>query len=926
MNKTQNKKMSVEGTDHKQNSSNQLNSLSSKLMTSQERDSTYTSEKPNVLKNKCISMGYKWHEEQRLPYDNAYEPLGVISTEIKPSENTLLKLSKAKEDRNYQNQSSLETALQELLEKDRAKNLIMLLSPPGRFQGESQTSILETSWASFVKKIKLAINQAISKDEAILLAASDAGQVSFPHNILDDSIIVARDQGNIENLIKSYRTKVSEGGLSRQSILRTLGEDHPQVPLLLDMIENGARLIPSTDFKPIIYPFPARILEIKLGHAVLKAYLDLHSEHKGIIIDPRVLDPSIFAQKSYVDNHWTTKVEKGKIVPTGRITIDPSNPPPGVEPLNGEILKSNATELYGQPKTPLFSEMIKELLSLCDEHKIKTSEIRIAKGDVPGAYTKFPWDINSCLLMCNRISRDFIYIPTNGNFGTSSAPAIFDCIMRPIDELISKTLTLEKETIILRDTSISPQVLFPKVFGHKDTINQEILNTRPPNTQDNTRILPQGTQVAKVFRIVDDYIEFAPKYYAEASHELVKHFLESYFGPGKGWKRSKDLPPNTIQIVSGLGLDLSGEIGIVFLPDNHYDKLLRSLFLFSLNRAHSLKEYQAIGSLLERAALMIQGLSSYLTGIYRMLTKFDGATMSTHVSIHKNTSYRHPDSLCKMCIQMARVICFWMFIDPAIAAVPIQTVLSKSEIPLSYKGWSDAGTNCPIHQDKLMNCECHERENRIGVLIQSPTGRDLAYASLMLGSPNDYPEVFQVHREFLGKLVILITLSKLEICSRGIVLTIIGDNTAALAWAEKNKVKSRVCVNMNAAANFFLLHTGVIEAKPIQVRSEEMGLVDVLSRGNPLIMSDTSLPPLTSDMRGRLNQMQYGYIDLNSDIVMQSLLPLILPPKLSDKNAKNNDSTLLHSLDAIIQILQIIRQIPRRGDWSNNIPLYSYPE
>ena len=82
------------------------------------------------------------------------------------------------------NQSSLETALQELLEKDRAKNLIMLLSPPGRFQGESQTSLLETSWASFVKKIKLAINQAISKDEAILLAASDAGQVSFIQAII----------------------------------------------------------------------------------------------------------------------------------------------------------------------------------------------------------------------------------------------------------------------------------------------------------------------------------------------------------------------------------------------------------------------------------------------------------------------------------------------------------------------------------------------------------------------------------------------------------------------------------------------------------------------------------------------------------------------------------------------------------------------
>ena len=51
------------------------------------------------------------------------------------------------------------------------------------------------------------------------------------------------------------------------------------------------------------------------------------------------------------------------------------------------------------------------------EHQTETSQFRIAKGDVLGAHIKFPWHVDSSLLMCNRIYlRNYIYIPTNGNF------------------------------------------------------------------------------------------------------------------------------------------------------------------------------------------------------------------------------------------------------------------------------------------------------------------------------------------------------------------------------------------------------------------------------------------------------------------------------------------------------------------------------
>lgn len=208
------------------------------------------------------------------------------------------------------------------------------------------------------------------------------------------------------------------------------------------------------------------------------------------------------------------------------------------------------------------------------------------------------------------------------------------------------------------------------------------------------------------------------------------------------------------------------------------------------------------------------------------------------------------------------------------------------------------------------------RENRIGALIQDAYGIDIAYTSLVIGLTIDYPQMFQVHREFLGKLIVYILLSKLELCVRGAAVTLIGDNTAALAWAESGKVNSRVCVHMNIAACFFVQHTGIIEAKPIQFKSSQMGVMDVLSRGDPMKLNEYSDPPLTVAMRSRFNDVKEGFIDLSNDLVMSNLLSVVLPPKVNNRSNVNCDHRLDNPIDSIIKVLKIIRAIPRRGDWS----------
>ena len=271
------------------------------------------------------------------------------------------------------------------------------------------------------------------------------------------------------------------------------------------------------------------------------------------------------------------------------------------------------------------------------------------------------------------------------------------------------------------------------------------------------------------------------------------------------------------------------------------------------------------------------------------------------------------------CVHMARVLSLWMYCDPALASVPMTAALNHKEVPNAIKFFFDAGTNCPEHGQ---HCGCDKRENRIGALIQDVDGIDIAYTSLVIGLTIDYPEMFQVHREFLGKLVVYVLLSKLDICVRGAIVTLIGDNTAALAWADSGKVNSRVCVNMNIAACFFVEHTGIVEAKSIQLKSSQMGITDVLSRGNPLIMNEHSDPPLTIEMRSRLDNAKVGYIELSNDPIMLKLLLSVMPPKVNSKSDMNRDSRLENPIDSIVHILEIIRKISRRGKWlPHQLPL-----
>ena len=694
------------------------------------------------------------------------------------------------------------------------------------------------------------------------------------------------------------RAQVSSDGLCRDSIIRTLGLEYPGLDDLCDLVENGAILEPGEGFVPNNVPEQSRELERKLGKQTLKQYVKLWRESKKIIVDPRVLSTQEYQKLHWIANHWTMKKkDDGTIDPDGRILIDPSNAPDGVIPLNNEVQKENAIKRYKQLVIPQLHEMIQAIIAYCEMYGLKITDIRIAKSDIQGAYTKFCWSVKSCYLMCVRIEKDLCYLPVNGNFGTSAGPFIFDCLARPLHDCIENAFILKED--ILKSPFQGETESFSRCSSYS---------------------LCAGTQMGRLFRLTDDFIEMTRADCSDQCHEIVMQKCDSYFGEGNGWNPKKNRPPSRYEVVGGIGLDFTAEPGWLFLPKKHWNRLLKEIFLFDTDKSHTIKEYQVLGSILERASIMIYGLAPYLVGVYRMLARM-GADMTTKVpSDHKLSKVKKsPDNLCRMCVHMVRVLTLWMFCDPALASVPMSSALSQKEIPSSIKCFFDAGTNCPEHGQ---HCGCALRENRIGALIQDVEGMVIAYTSLVVGLTVDYPDMFQVHREFLGKLVVLVLLSKLEVCVRGTIVTLVGDNTAALTWADSGRVNSRVCVNMNIAACFLVQHTGIVEAKSIQLRSDQMGVTDVLSRGNPLLMNEYSDPPLTVTMRSSLNDASIGYIDLNSDSVMSDLLLLVVPPKASIVSDLSIDSRLENPIDSIIKILGIIRKIPRKGKWlPHQLPL-----
>ena len=473
----------------------------------------------------CAKESLNWFADQKLPFDSTYAPtLGATSEhpDLPPSLPTSF-LEKSREERIRQYNFAIDIAFEDMRIHDRSRVLVRLLTSPEYLSDGNVEFDFDQKFDDFKRVVVRAASQAVSKAETIAYAAEAAKDfVPSVDTLLSDSISIARNGGRLSELIRVKRAFMQKDGFCEESVVKTLGPEHPDVAKIVNLINDGARLEPGPDFVLINQPPPARNIEKVLDKAMLKEYCKLQSEGKGLLVDRRVLHPEESARLSFVANHLTKKLKSdGSVDPNGRWCIDASNTANGEVPLNNDFTRANAIIRFGELFITPFPHMIRGIIDFCELHGLNASDMRIGKLDVQCAFNKFNYDFESSCLMCNRITRDLFYFPLVGNFGTSTAPFVFDCIMRAIDDVLRRRSL--RSTLVGKNTSKMPP-LIP---------------------------IPETPVFTRGFtgRLTDDIIEFSPSGEAEQYHLMVKEVLDSAFGPGKGWNRKKDEPPESVKIV-----------------------------------------------------------------------------------------------------------------------------------------------------------------------------------------------------------------------------------------------------------------------------------------------------------------------------------------------------------------------------------------
>ena len=263
-----------------------------------------------ILRDACKHN--TWHEEQRLSFNAFYESSRPVVLPVDKTCSQSLGISFssdcARQERERQNDLTLNVAFSALLKDNRAYDLLHLFVPP---EFLCQTGGLpfdfQSKWFNFVEEVRYATAQDISKQEAILTANLSASETVIDDSVYCDLIEVSKNGGCIESLILHKRAQVSRDGLCRESIIRTLRENYPDLEDLYELVEKGAILEPGEAFVKNNVPEEPRELEKKLGKQTLKQYLKLWKESKGIILDSRVFSPD-----GYKKLHWIVNQCKPK--------------------------------------------------------------------------------------------------------------------------------------------------------------------------------------------------------------------------------------------------------------------------------------------------------------------------------------------------------------------------------------------------------------------------------------------------------------------------------------------------------------------------------------------------------------------------------------------------------------------------------------
>lgn len=372
----------------------------------------------------------------------------------------------------------------------------------------------------------------------------------------------------------------------------------------------------------------------RLKQCLLKHASKLCEAGKGILLDIRQMyeGPEAFLKKFKIDTkakaHQTAKYNAdGSLRPAGRFLQDLNEDPGGDGYfLHSEENKQRSKDKYGAYQQEQMFEFLQRVYDLCVKNGWKLSELRGIVEDNTGAFNCIRVDPDWVSLVCMRVSKWFLFLPTSNGFGITSTPSIWDTVCLVVDALIRLFI------------------------------------------------------IGILFRWVDDRLVVT--HWANVVHD--KHILhrenDRMFGPNSLDKEKSQCGSH----VACVGYALRFDAGTIAPNDKGLKKLLVVFFLadISTNAKWPLKFCQRIASLADRYSRVVIGMRGFVNAFHAL-----SRVLPTASRQEKEFGVRYPNSFHRFCVVLWRSVILTMYTHPGKLDVPMFSLVNRyadTHLPYFY--------------------------------------------------------------------------------------------------------------------------------------------------------------------------------------------------------------------------------------------------
>ena len=650
----------------------------------------------------------------------------------------------------------------------------------------------DTSQESFEKfKVYLAmLVEKFSKKNFIDLAYESCKDYVQKEELIEQCHVeLEKHNGNLKELCWSrFAQKIdpAKGNFNEQKV-REFYADDPEFDKLLELAKFGVKFETDPDFEPNREVEPIRPLQQKL-QKVYDYHVDkLVMAGRAMIFDLRKLNQETKDSLNICSLHLAAKpsTDELPIDPNsgdrkGRLCFDYTNRADGKLALNGGETKTLNLNKFGQPTNPTAGKIVQRWIKWKAKTKCRWDECVLARQDVDAAFNQLSIYPDKASLMTAALTENYVVVHDAGNFGHSALPAAYGVISRATKRAIEKHMF------------------------------EGVLSV-----------------------VTDDYIFLTLRNDFNDSNFAVKDVVERATFGANTISKKKEL----IGLLVGVyGFFVNLVKGTMRPMEKGIHKLTLTVWLFDVDKRQPLQLWQCLASLCEYYSHAIRGTRA-------MIRVFEEMTLIANSTQDKKAI---ATPLTKAIVEMWRIITLLLFYEKDNFNVTIEDFCRSSYCERYNAEWE--------HYESLQDEKTRPKRYRmisdagphyIGVGIYSYSYREnssalLAYSSIHLDF-NDPTNIYQNHREYLGLLMSLLVMKKYQLQnhnkltsahSEQIYVEWLGDNIAALKWADKNKASSRTAQIANLMISWFSIVANIQLYDTQHISGEEMQKlgIDALSR------------------------------------------------------------------------------------------------